>query len=171
MQQQIDNAVDFATRKHTGQTQRTNGEPYVNHCIRVANTVQPYTKNINVILAAILHDTLEDTDTTYQELINTFDKEVACLVLFLTNNKDDMDSAGGKAPYLAKRINLLSEDALLIKLADRLDNISDLGDDEKSCLYREQTRYVFLEMLWTNGLPPGHLALIEKIRLIVEEKK
>ncbi|MCJ7760530.1 HD domain-containing protein [Candidatus Bathyarchaeota archaeon] len=160
----IARAQTFATVKHQGQKRRNTGEDYVNHCIRVANICSQYTENETTIVAALLHDTLEDTETTTYELEKQFGVDVCWLVRSLTNNKEEMEKLGGKREYLAARINQLPMDALLIKLADRLDNIGDLGDDEKSRLYREQTRHVFLETLWKTGLPESHLALIETIR-------
>lgn len=154
----------FATNAHMGQKRRNNGEDYVNHCIRVANTCGLYTENETIIIAAMLHDTLEDTTTTKRELMTLFGVDVCSLVCSLTNDVEEMEKLGGKREYLASRINQLPVDALLIKLADRLDNISDLGNDEKSQLYRDQTRYVFLETLCKTGLPTSHMELLEMIR-------
>jgi len=162
----IARAQAFATAQHRGQKRRS-GEEYINHCIRVANICSQYTENETVIMAALLHDALEDTDTTACQLVDLFGVDVCSMVKALTNNPKEMEKLGGKRQYLATKINQLPLDALLIKLADRLDNISDLGDDEKSQLYREQTRYVFLETLWKTGLPESHLALLETIRNIV----
>ena len=55
-------AFIFATEKHKAQFRRS-GEPYIYHCRRVAETVKQYTQNEAVIAAALLHDTLEDTET------------------------------------------------------------------------------------------------------------
>lgn len=162
----IARAQTFATNAHRGQKRRNNGEDYVNHCIRVANICSQYTENETIIIAAMLHDTLEDTETTTHELEKLFGVDACWLVRSLTNDKEQMAKLGGKREYLATRINQLPMDALLIKLADRLDNISDLGGDDKSQCYLEQTRYVFLETLWKTGLPESHLVLLEMIRNI-----
>lgn len=161
----IARAQTFATNAHRGQKRRS-GEDYVNHCIRVANICSQYTENETVIISALLHDTLEDTETTASQLEDLFGVDVCSMVKALTNNPEEMEKLGGKREYLAIKINHLPMDALLVKLADRLDNISDLGDDEKSRLYREQTRYVFLETLWKTGLPESHLVILEMIRNI-----
>lgn len=167
MNTMLNTAIHYAKKKHAGQTRRSNGEPYVNHCIRVSNTVSMYTVDNGVVIAAVLHDTLEDTTATYEGLVKIFGISVADMVLHLTNDEEEMAKAGGKKEYLAKKINTLSADELLIKLADRLDNISDLGEDEKSQAYREQTRFVFLECLRTERLGTAHFLMIEKIRVIV----
>lgn len=132
-------------------------------------TVSWLTSKEEVIIAALLHDTLEDTDTSYDELEAQFGSEVAHLVRSLSNDEAEMALAGGKRDYLAKKVNTLDADALLIKLADRIDNISDLGTNDWSRKYCEQTRYVFLESLWTENLLPCNLNLLATIRESVEE--
>ena len=97
----------FATNAHMGQKRRNNGEDYVNHCIRVANTCGLYTENETIIIAAMLHDTLEDTTTTKRELMTLFGVDVCSLVCSLTNDVEEMEKLGGKREYLASRINFL----------------------------------------------------------------
>ena len=68
-------AIEFATVKHDGQVRKITGEPYICHPVRVAGLaeyfIQPGQLNkSHIIIAAILHDTLEDTDTTYDEIKN-----------------------------------------------------------------------------------------------------
>lgn len=165
----ITTAIEYATEKHASQTRRSNGEPYVRHCIRVSNTVCQYRLDVNLAVAAILHDTLEDTSATFEELVTLFGSPIATMVLHLTNDEEEMSKVGGKRAYLAGKINQLTPDELLIKLADRLDNISDLGQDEKSQLYREQTQYVFLECLSREGLSPAHLLMLEQIHVKISQ--
>jgi len=158
-------ALAFATEKHKGQTRRINGEDYIQHCIRVGDLVSKYTESHTLVSAAILHDTLEDTETHFDELDLKFGSKVAKLVLALTNNSEEMAKMGGKRNYLAAKINTLEPDALLIKLADRLDNISDLSEDAWSVKYCEETRHIFLETLKRENLATcGHVDLHEKIR-------
>lgn len=161
-------ALIFATKKHHGQKRR-GGEDYVNHCIRVSNTVSEHTTDQDVIIASLLHDTLEDTATTYEELVMEFNKEVADLVLAVSNDEQEMAKMNGKRDYLAKKINTMSPNALLIKLADRIDNIADLTDNEWSKRYCEQTRHIFLESLKVENMGYFHFVLHRIIRLKVEE--
>ena len=177
----LSKAIEFATEKHKGVFRRIKGEPYVEHCNRVADIVSVYLtdtrpsqreRSFNVLAAATLHDTLEDTKTTYEELVKEFNVNVAQMVLHLTNDKKEMVEAGGKKFYLAKKINTLTSDELLIKLADRIDNITDLTNDAWSQKYCSETRYIFLEQLSKENLTIEHkqlLALIEK-RVIECEK-
>ena len=164
MMQKLNHALQFAKRKHTGQTRRIKGEPYVEHCKRVAYTVSFYTEKLDVIIAALLHDTLEDTPTRREELGAEFGTEVANLVYALTNDTEEMKRLGGKRAYLAQKINTLSLDELLIKLADRVDNVQDLSHDAWSRKYCEETRYVFLNTLDRTGLTGAHLDLLGRIQ-------
>ena len=121
----------FAAEKHKGQ-KRDNGDDYIVHPIRVAKIVDKYkgirSSHREVLLAAsLLHDTLEDTYTSYRELKDNFGEYVASLVVELT-------TAGfachyiGKAQYLAEKMKNMTNYALTIKLADRLDNVCDLNN-------------------------------------------
>lgn len=120
-------AAQFATEKHEGQKRKFSGKDYIVHPLSVANLVSRYTNNGEVIEAAILHDTIEDTDTTYQEIQTTFNTRVANLVQELSNDPDQIKSLG-KTVYMRKKMGTLTPEALLIKLADRLDNVSDFAE-------------------------------------------
>jgi (p)ppGpp synthase/HD superfamily hydrolase len=91
------------------------------------------------------------------------------MVLALTKDEEEMIKVGGKRNYLASKINTLQPDELLIKLADRLDNIRDLSDNEWSRKYCAETRHIFLETLSTENLSDSHNVLLQKIRERVEE--
>lgn len=133
----IDKALEFAKRKHDGQT-RFDGSPYVNHPIRVANLIQKYKDSHEIdslIAAAYLHDTLEDTDTTYYELCREFGILIASLVRELTTN-EDFKALLGKTLYLQLKLKSMSNWALDIKLCDRLDNLSEL--DEASLEFKNK---------------------------------
>lgn len=123
----IDEVREFAAIKHSGQVRKT-GEPYVSHPIRVAEIVKHYkglSKNLDVLVAAaLLHDTLEDTDTSYKELKQRFGEDVASIVLEVTSAKI-ASKLFGKHNYLLHKMEDMTPYALTIKLADRLDNICD----------------------------------------------
>lgn len=105
-------AINFAAKKHEGQ-RRDGGEPYIHHPLRVASVISIYVEDEEVLAAAILHDTLEDTNTTLQELRDIFGNRVARMVNELTYKGN-----------LRHRIE--TKNAMLIKLADRLDNLADM---------------------------------------------
>jgi (p)ppGpp synthase/HD superfamily hydrolase len=117
-------AADLAARRHTGMARKGRGnEPYINHLAEVANLLAAATggTDAELVAAGWLHDTIEDTKTTREELAGKFSKRVASLVVEVT---DDMtlpkDQRRQKqivdAPHK-------SASAKLIKIADKISNI------------------------------------------------
>lgn len=118
-------AWSFATKAHEGQTRRYTGEPYIVHPIAVANMVKDIMgiEREDMICAALLHDTVEDTDTTNADIAREFGAEIAELVNMLTDVSRPED--GNRA--VRKNLDLIhlstaSPDAQTIKLADLIDN-------------------------------------------------
>lgn len=124
-----DNVLEFATKKHAGQFRADGMTPYIVHPILVAKLVKqykPYSKNIDALVAAaLLHDTLEDTYTSYRELCDNFGEMVASIVIELTT-ADSLSHFMGKANYLKTRMAIMSTYALLVKLCDRMANLTDM---------------------------------------------
>ena len=123
----IDEVLRFARERHQGQL-RSDGQEYITHPIRVSEIVAKFkpSQNSNILTAgALLHDVLEDTYTSYRELQDRFGEVVASLVMEVTSSTF-MPKLVGKQIYLAHKMQYMSSYALIIKLADRLDNISDL---------------------------------------------
>ena len=138
---EIEDVLRFATEKHKGQ-KRDGGEDYISHPIRVAKIVDEYkAKNsLNkkvLIAAALLHDTLEDTYTSYNEIVDNFGEIVASIVMELTTAKYGCKIIG-KAQYLAEKMQFMTNYALFIKLADRLDNLCDM----KGCTEEKKQRTI-----------------------------
>lgn len=127
----ITKAIEFATKKHQGQTRTSNdNEPYINHVMRVYNTIVQYGYGVdeNVGIAAILHDTVEDTDTSYEEICNEFGPIVMNYVLLLTNTVTGKQ-VGRHAYHEANfhRIVNAPKQVQAIKIADMMDNLSDVA--------------------------------------------
>ncbi len=126
---QIVAAYDYAKEKHEGQT-RVSGEPYYTHPVEVASILADMKLDPSTIITAILHDTLEDTPATYEELESKFSKEVADLVNGVSKlTKIESQSFEGKqAENFRKLLLAMSEDirVLLVKLSDRLHNMRTL---------------------------------------------
>lgn len=123
----VDEVLRFAKERHQGQL-RSDGQEYITHPIRVSQIVAKFkpSQNSNILTAgALLHDVLEDTYTSYRELQDRFGEVVASLVMEVTSSTF-MPKLVGKQIYLAHKMQYMSSYALIIKLADRLDNISDL---------------------------------------------
>ncbi len=137
-------AIKFADKKHKG-IMRDDGTPYITHPMQVAEYVRQFkvSKNASMLyMAAVLHDTLEDTYTSYRELCETFSEEVASIVMELSTAKFAplwiSSGDGGKAEYLAKKMEHMTNYALYIKLCDRLHNLTTL----KGCAKEKQARTV-----------------------------
>ena len=162
-QNAYDSALEFATQKHLGQERKFSGEAYINHPIAVADVLKHYTNDIRLIQAGLLHDTLEDTKTTYNELIDNFGKEVADIVVELTS-PSNMDKSQ-KRFILTDKMNKMSDGALTVKLADRLNNVSDFDTAPKHFIkkYKPETEYI-LDNLDRN-LSPIQQKLVDQIRL------
>lgn len=121
-------ALAYARKAHDGQT-RSDGSAYIAHPERVAQSVERFKKSKNLdalIQAALLHDTIEDTDTTHEDLEKMFGGLVAGLVQELTSDKNKV-KAMGKTEYLQQKMASMTSYALVIKLADRLDNVQDIA--------------------------------------------
>lgn len=124
----IDEVLAFATERHKGQV-RADGSDYITHPLRVSKLVAEYkpSRNGNILAAgALLHDILEDTYTSYKELCDRFGIVVASLVMEVTSS-GFMPKLVGKRFYLAHKMQYMSSYALVIKLADRLDNLTDMS--------------------------------------------
>jgi len=167
----IGKAIVFAQEKHKGQI-RKDGTPYIIHPLRVSEIVRKFKKShrINELMAAaILHDTLEDTDTTLFELKENFGDLVAMLVYTLTTDKDKSERIG-KLTYLSKKLcssKLVSRWALVIKLADRLDNVSDLDsleDREFAENIKTETTELLLNLEKKRKLTPTQKRLVQEIK-------
>jgi (p)ppGpp synthase/HD superfamily hydrolase len=120
-------AIKLADKSHHGQIRNSTGDPYFYHPIAVGLVVLSYKRSkrlVELICAAILHDTLEDTDLTFEKINRGFGTLVASLVLELTNDDEEIEKIG-KLEYHKKKLVGMSSYGLYLKLADRLHNVSD----------------------------------------------
>jgi guanosine-3',5'-bis(diphosphate) 3'-pyrophosphohydrolase len=123
-------AADFAADKH--RDQRRKGKlkrPYVNHCIEVASLLANVGRVVddNVLVAALLHDTIEDTDTTRDEIASAFGLSIADIVMEVTDDKS-LDKQERK-DLQVQHAPTLSQGAKLIKIADKISNVREIGID------------------------------------------
>src|SRR5690348_4123742 len=120
----VSEAAEFAARRHTGMARKGRGnEPYINHLAEVANLLAAATDGTDAELVAAgwLHDTIEDTGTTREELAQKFSERVAALVAECT---DDMDLPKAERRRLqVVNASHKSPSARLIKIADKISNI------------------------------------------------
>lgn len=144
----IQKAAKFAAERHTGQTRKYTGEPYFNHCHEVARTLSDALCVVRdpdeeAIAAAYLHDTLEDTDTTYAELLKEFGARVADLVLQVTDvSKPEDGNRAARKKLDREHIWEASAMGQMIKLADLISNTHSIveRDPEFAKVYLEEKR-------------------------------
>lgn len=176
----VKTAYKFAEDAHKGvyrKGETPTGErvPYFSHPDTVAKIVHDIKDSeyiAHLIAAAYLHDTVEDTDVTVEEIRHIFGELVASLVGELTSDKDKI-AISGKEEYLIDRMINISSWALVIKLADRLHNLYDFkdimaGNDEKrkkwARKYALQTKNIIDEVEWYRELSETQKKLVDKIR-------
>ena len=162
----IKQAEDFATERHKGQTRKFSGEPYINHPKAVAQLVSDFGGDAEMVTAAWLHDVVEDTGTSIEEIEDLFGNNVAGYVLELTH---DIKDKSKKGEILADRMNEMSQGALLIKLCDRLNNVSDFETAKPSFVakYKPETEYI-LSHLKSPNLKEIHQRVIGAIQKAIE---
>ena len=122
-------ALAFAAHKHRDQRRKdAESSPYINHPIALADVLinEGGVTDVEVLCAALLHDTVEDTATTHEELVNAFGSKIARIVAEVTDDK-----ALPKA--VRKRLQIehaasLSREAKLVKLADKVCNLRDVAE-------------------------------------------
>lgn len=122
-------AIRFAADKHRNHRRKdSEASPYINHPIQVAELIARVggVEDLEVLQAAILHDTIEDTDTTKEELEGLFGAEVADLVAEMTDNKR-LPKRVRKLLQIEHAQQLLAK-AKLIKLGDKISNVRDVTD-------------------------------------------
>ena len=156
-QEEINTAFLYAKKGHQGQ-KRKSGEDYITHPLHVAIYLAELNFDIETIKAALLHDLVEDTEITYQDIKKTFGKEVADLVDGVTkldkiryNSREE-----AKADAIRKMVIAMSKDirVLILKLADRLHNIETIEFHKKWTQEKiaNETLYVYAPLAHRLGL-------------------
>lgn len=126
----VQKAHDYAKKMHEGQF-RSSGEPYYTHPVEVAQILAEMKMDVTTIVTAILHDTVEDTPATYEDIEKKFGKVVADLVNGVSKltRIESQTVEGKQAENFRKLLLAMSEDirVLLVKLSDRLHNMRTMG--------------------------------------------
>ena len=166
-------AAEFAEKAHAGQTRKFSGRPYVTHPQKVAQIVMNFkkSKNLDALMAAgHLHDTIEDTDTDYEVLQKEFGNLVASLVKELTSDGEELKKVG-KTKYLTDKMINMSDYGLVIKLADRLQNIADLASGKPSWAekYATETENIMAELTAKRKLTNSQSKLVKAIVRTLKE--
>ena len=155
--QRLEDAFSVASEAHAGQTRRT-GEDFIFHPLAVSVMLADYGLDENALVAAILHDTVEDTELTLDGLRDRFGDEVADLIDGVTKldriNFEDHDEA--QAANIRKMVIAMADDVrvLVIKLADRLHNVRTLApfDEPKQQRIAQETIDIYSPLAHRLGM-------------------
>ena len=166
-------AIEFATKKHEGQSRKGSGEPYIVHPIMVSYILAQYKQSKNIeelVCAALLHDTLEDTETTFDEIVNEFTPLVASLVMELTSDEVLIKQIG-KNEYLKIKLCGISNYGLILKFADRLGNISDNPSDQMLIDTVDLITHIRKNRKLTASQAAIAMEIMDKCRVITNQRK
>ena len=147
-------ALAFAAEKHKNQRRKDiEAPPDINHPISLANILlnEGEVTDINVLCAAILHDTIEDTKTTADELREHFGEKITSIVLEVTDDKSIPDKAKRKALQIEHAPHI-SYEAKLVKLADKISNLRDIKSQPPAD-WSEETKQQYFE--WAKKVIAG----------------
>jgi len=130
----IERAINTAVILHRNQYRKNPGRkiPYISHPLSVAEIVARYTDDSSAIVAAVLHDTVEDCDYTPEELEKDFGPEIAGIVMEVTENMELKKELGSKASWEDRKIQYLqhlktaSDSALIVSAADKIHNLNSM---------------------------------------------
>lgn len=139
----VDKALEYASEKHKGQLDDQERPYFFAHLVQVHSILKDITDDVETLCAGILHDVIEDTDTTYEDLIREFNKPIADLVNELT--QEGTRETGYYFPRLQSR------KAVMVKFADRLSNLSRMDDWPGD----RQLNYLKVSRFWYVN-PPGN---------------
>ncbi len=131
----VDKAKQFAKEKHKGQLDDSGLDYFTTHIEQVVSILRSITQDERVLSAAYLHDTIEDTETTYEELVVLFGHSIADLVMEMTHEGDKIRG------YYFPRLH--TKEGILIKFADRLSNMSRMESwpEERRTHYLKRSKF------------------------------
>lgn len=159
----IQDAYNYALKKHEGQY-RKSGEKYILHPIDVALILSELHTDPVTLVAGLLHDVIEDTDTTYEDIKNIFGEEVALLTDGVTKlgqynfsgSETEVDKIAAQAKNYQKMLLAMAKDirVIIVKLADRLNNMRTLGhlSDEKQQRIAKETMEIYAPLAHRLGM-------------------
>jgi guanosine-3',5'-bis(diphosphate) 3'-pyrophosphohydrolase len=149
-------AIAFSAAKHRNQRRKdAEASPYINHPLQLAHVLgtECDVNDLKTLMAAVLHDTVDDTETSYAELCERFGKKVADVVMEVTDDKS-LPKAERKqrqvehAPHMSKR-------AALVKLAEKTCNLRDVvGSPPAGWPLKRKQDYFDWALQVVDGLPP-----------------
>lgn len=130
----LDRAIMFAVKAHAGTERRGKGFPYIVHPLEAVSIVATITSDQEILAAAALHDTVEDTDVTVDQIRSEFGDRVASLVSTETDvvfdNRSEEDSWHDRKQAAIDRLAAVSRDAKIVAIGDKLSNMRAIARDE-----------------------------------------
>ena len=129
----LDRAIVFAVRAHAGTERRGKGFPYIVHPMEAVEIVATMTSDQELLAAAVLHDTVEDTDTTVEQIRTEFGDRIASLVAsesdIVVDGVSEEDSWHARKQAAIDRLARASHDAKIVALGDKLSNMRAIARD------------------------------------------
>jgi guanosine-3',5'-bis(diphosphate) 3'-pyrophosphohydrolase len=154
-------ALRFSAEKHTDQRRKdTKSSPYINHPIQVTETLWTIgeVRDLTLLLASILHDTIEDTETLPDEIRTEFGEDVLALVLEVTDDKSLPKQV--RKQLQVETAPHKTHNAKLLKLADKICNVRDITASPPSDWSLERKQEY---LLWTEKVVAGLRGVNEKL--------
>ena len=163
----IPEAKRLAEKSHQGQFRKFENTSFVQHPIQVARILKSAAEEVTkeMVAAALLHDTVEDTGVTHEQIRSRFGARVAKLVKELfTTDKEKRDEYG-KSKYLGWKMANMSDSALTIKLCDRYHNVRKIEETPKKFRkrYSKETRKTILILLRRKTLTFAQRRIVKQI--------
>ena len=129
----LDRAIEFAVRAHAGTERRGKGFPYIVHPMEAMEIVSTITSDQELLAAAALHDTVEDTDVTVEDLRSEFGDRIAAIVASESDEFEDgvseEDSWHARKQAAIDRLAAASMDSKIVALGDKLSNMRAIARD------------------------------------------
>ena len=160
-------AINFAAKKHRNQTRKgADGEPYINHPLEVLSLLTSVGKveDFDVLITAVLHDTIEDTKTSTEEIKELYGTKVSKMVMELTDDKS-LPKAERKQLQIEHAPNA-STGAKLVKLSDKISNIRDILENPPAG-WSDQRRSEYID--WCESVVAGLRGTNEKLEDYFDE--
>jgi (p)ppGpp synthase/HD superfamily hydrolase len=163
-------AYNFSKLAHDGQTRKFSQLPYFVHPKAVARFLEQLNCDEDLIVVALLHDTIEDCGVCYDFLVQEYGTKIATMVNALSSDKEEQTKMG-KKNYLLKKMMGMTNDELTVKLADRYHNVLFLEEDCSSkeqmsfiVWYYKETRFLIDNIVEKKELTEIHKVIINKIQ-------
>jgi (p)ppGpp synthase/HD superfamily hydrolase len=175
----VERAKEYATLKHTGQIRKLSKSPYIVHPEDVALIASAADQDKDLIAAAWLHDVVEDTGTSLEQIRKEFGDRIAGLVDEVTKNAEEQGKRS-KKEYYHEKVRQISSDALTLKLFDRLANIMSVVDDlerepnsseviDFAKYYKKQTVFIFEDLAKDRVLTDIQKSTLDLLLFFVEK--